>query len=136
MSEVDVYALGGYVGLGGDRAKLTGVSVEPPAGSDQTIWFNGAAFTAADAGTWGNVPKGAYYGPSLQTWDMGLFKNFRMSTSMNVQFRAEFFNIFNMVNFGLPGTSANNTASLGRITGVDGDLGDPRIIQFGLKFVF
>ena len=33
---------------------------------------------------------------------MGLFKNFRMGTDMNVQFRAEFFNVFNQVNFDIP----------------------------------
>ena len=36
---------------------------------------------------------------------MGLFKNFRMSTDMNVQFRAEFFNVFNQVNFDIPDTN-------------------------------
>src|SRR5437667_12146115 len=122
--------------IGNDRAKLTGVSIDPPAGSPKTVWFNAAAFAPADLGTFGNVAKGAYYGPPLQTWDMGLFKNFRMSNDVNVQFRAEFFNIFNMVNFDLPGRAANNTASLGRITQTDPSLGDPRILQFGLKFVF
>ena len=48
------------------------------------------------------MAKGAYYGPNLQSWDMGLFKNFRISKDMNVQFRAEFFNVFNQVNFDVP----------------------------------
>ncbi len=123
-------------GLGNDRAKLTGADVAAPAGSDPTVWFNSAAFAKNDVGTFGNVPKGAYYGPSLHSWDMGLFKNFRMSSDVNVQFRAEIFNIFNQVNFDLPGTSAGNTSSLGRITATDTASGDPRIMQFGLKFVF
>ena len=66
------------------------------------MWFNGAAFAVNDLGTFGNAGKGAYYGPNLQTWDMGLFKNFRMGADMNVQFRAEFFNVFNQVNFDIP----------------------------------
>jgi carboxypeptidase family protein len=122
-------------GIGNDRAKLTGQPVEPPSGSAQTVWFNAAAFAVNDVGTFGNVGKGAFYGPNLQTWDMGLFKNFRISTDMNVQFRAEFFNVFNQVNFDIPNTNRSG-ANFGIITRTDPSFGDPRIIQFGLKFVF
>ena len=51
---------------------------------------------------------------------------------MNLQFRAEFFNVLNTVNFNNPGTTVHTAASFGRITGAD----DARIMQFGLKFVF
>jgi hypothetical protein len=122
-------------GIGGDRAKATGISMEPPAGSDQTLWFNPAAFTAGDVGTFGTVAKGAYFGPSTYYWDMGLSKNMRFSADMSMQFRAEFFNIFNMVNFANPSTTVNS-ASFGRITSTHANQGDPRIMQFGLKFVF
>ena len=120
---------------------MLGESAEPPpAGSAQTVWFNGAAFTKGDPGTFGNVPKGAYYGPPLRNWDMGLIKNFKMGTDTNVQFRAEFFNIFNQVNFANPNTAVNNASTFGKITTTDGsnngNSGDPRIIQFGLKFAF
>jgi len=86
--------------------------------------------------TFGTVGKGAYTGPSLQSWDMGLLKNFRMGSDINVQFRAEFFNIFNQVNFDLPKVAVNNASTLGKFTATDPNSGDPRIIQFGLKFVF
>jgi hypothetical protein len=122
-------------GIGNDRAKLTGAPVEPPDGSPRTMWFNPAAFAVNDVGTFGNVPKGAYYGPNLQSWDMGLFKNFRISTDMNVQFRAEFFNVFNQVNFDIPNRNRSG-GNFGIITRTDPSFGDPRIIQFGLKFVF
>ena len=122
-------------GIGNDRAKLTGVSVEPPDGSLQTVWFNGAAFAVNDLGTFGNVGKGAYYGPNLQTWDMGLFKNFRLGSDRNVQFRAEFFNVFNQVNFDIPNRNRSG-GNFGIITQTDPSFGDPRIIQFGLKFTF
>ena len=68
------------------------------------MWFNAAAFAVNDVGTFGDVARGAYYGPNLHSWDMGLFKNFRMGTDMNMQFRAEFFNVFNQVNFDIPNT--------------------------------
>ena len=51
---------------------------------------------------------------------------------MNLQFRAEFFNLFNTVNFNNPNTTVNTAATFGRITGAQ----DPRIMQFGLKFLF
>jgi hypothetical protein len=121
--------------LGDDPAKLTGQPVEPPSGSLQTVWFNPAAFAVNDPGTFGNVGKGAYYGPSLHSWDMGLFKNFRFSSDMNVQFRAEFFNIFNQVNFDLPNRNVSG-GNFGRITRTDQSFGDPRILQFGLKLAF
>lgn len=122
-------------GIGGDRAKTTGVSLDAPAGSDQTLWFNPAAFAAGDVGTFGTVGKGVYTGPSTHYWDMGLSKNVRFKTDMSVQFRAEFFNIFNQVNFANPAIAVSS-ASFGRITSTHPNQGDPRIIQFGLKFVF
>jgi hypothetical protein len=131
-------------GLGGnnDRAKLTGQPIAPPAGAPKTQWLNPAAFTLADVGTFGDVPKGYLRGPSFQNWNMGLFKNVRFSEDLNVQFRAEFFNVFNHANFDIPGTSPGDNRiavtqpNFGRITRTVPVSGDPRIVQFGLKFVF
>src|SRR5712691_569656 len=126
-------------GIGNDRAKLTGADVNavPTTPCSNCVWyFNPAAFAANDLGTFGNVGKGAYYGPSLHNWDMGVSKNFRFNSSSYVQVRVEFFNIFNQVNFDVPNTAVNNQATLGRITRTDPSTGDPRILQFGLKFVF
>src|SRR4030095_13119801 len=122
-------------GIGGDRGKTTGISMDPPAGADRTVYFNPAAFAVGDVGTFGTVPKVAYFGPSINYWDMGLARNIRYSNDMSIQFRAEFFNIFNQVNFANP-APALNSASFGRITSTHANQGDPRIIQFGLKFVF
>ena len=122
-------------GIGNDRAKLTGEPIAPPSGSAQTVWFNGAAFAVNDSKTFGTAGRGSLYGPALQTWDMGLFKNFRMGGDMNVQFRAEFFNVFNQVNFDIPNVNKSGS-NFGVITRTDPSFGDPRIIQFGLKFVF
>jgi hypothetical protein len=58
-------------------------------------------------------------------------KNFRVTERTSVQFRSEFFNLFNNVNFNQPQTSLNS-ASVGRITSA----GDPRILQFALKLMF
>jgi hypothetical protein len=126
-------------GIGNDRAKLTGADVNavPTTPCANCVWyFNPAAFATNDLGTFGNVGKGAYYGPSLHAWDMAVSKNFRFNSSSYVQMRVEFFNIFNQVNLDIPNTAVNNQATLGRITRTDPGSGDPRILQFGLKFVF
>ncbi len=122
-------------GIGRDRAKFTGVSPEPPAGADKTVWFNPAAFAVNDIGTFGTVGRGAFYGPRLFSWDMGFFKNNRITEQVNLQFRAEFFNIFNQVNFNNPNTNVSG-GGFGRITSTHPNAGDPRIIQFGLKLLF
>jgi hypothetical protein len=73
---------------------------------------------------------------------MGLFKNLRYSASMNIQIRIEAFNVFNQVNFDIPGTSPSDNRiavtqpNFGRITRTVPVTGDPRLVQFGLKFVF
>jgi len=124
-----------FTGIGRDRAKFTGASFEPAAGLDKTVWFNTAAFAVNDVGTFGTVGRGAFHGPHLFSWDMGLFKNFRFTEQVNLQFRAEFFNIFNQVNFNNPNTNVSG-GGFGRITSTHPNAGDPRIIQFGLKLVF
>jgi hypothetical protein len=128
-------------GLGSDRGvRIDGVPLEPQNQTCGTppcvIWFNTAAFRQADSGTWGNSNSmNVMRGPSAMQTDMGIFKNFRFSSNMGVQFRAELFNVFNNVNLGNPNTDVSS-GNFGRVTGVHGVYGQPRIIQFGLKFVF
>ncbi len=119
-------------GLGSNRAIYTGQPFEPPAGSHETVWFNPAAFAVNPNGTFGETKRGEYFGPGDSTVDLGLFKNFRISGDMNIQFRAEFFNALNTVNFGNPGTTHSESSRFGLINSAD----DARIMQFGLKFVF
>jgi hypothetical protein len=137
-------------GLGNDRAVLTGVSLTPVAlaglaADDKRNWFNPAAFGRNDLGTFGTLGRNTYYGPQLFSWDMGMFKEFRVKERFQAQFRAEFFNIFNQVNFDNPGGSGGNSVSTNLSVGQGGfgvltrtlpGGGDPRIIQFGLKLAF
>jgi hypothetical protein len=122
-------------GIGNDRAKFTGASIDPPAGADRRVWFNPAAFAVNDIGTFGDVGKGAFTGPALYYWDMGLFKNLPVGGHVKLQFRAEFFNVFNQVNFDLPNRNVSG-GGFGTITATHPFAGDPRIIQFGLKMTF
>ncbi len=78
------------------------------------------------------APHPFFFGPNRTTVDLGVFKRFTFSSNTSFQFRAEVFNLFNTVNFNNPGTTVNNAATFGRITAAE----DPRIMQFGFKFLF
>ena len=91
-------------GLGRDRAKFTGVSFDPPAGSDKTVWFNPAAFAVNDVGTFGTVGTGRLLRPPPVRLRHGVLQEHRITERVNLQFRAEMFNIFNQVNFDNPNT--------------------------------
>jgi len=105
-------------------------------------WFNPAAFVMQPLGENGNLGRDTLLGPASWQTDLALNKNTRVSEAVTVQFRAEFFNIFNHPDFGLPNANVfllqtsgavlpNPTA--GQITGTTNQ---PRQIQFGLKFLF
>jgi hypothetical protein len=94
-------------------------------------WFNTEAFGRAPLYTFGNAGTGIITGPGFQTWDMSLYKDFRIMENKRLQFRAEFFNAFNNVNLGDPNTTFGSL-SFGRIS----SSGDARQIQFGLRFDF
>jgi hypothetical protein len=122
-------------GIGDDRAKLTGASIEPAAGADKRVWFAADAFARNDVGTFGAIGPNALHGPSLYSYDMGLFKRFTITERINVQFRAEFFNTFNQVNFANPNANVSG-GGFGTISSTHSFAGDPRILQFGLKLQF
>ncbi|HZE80965.1 MAG TPA: TonB-dependent receptor [Candidatus Polarisedimenticolia bacterium] len=98
-----------------------------------TQFFNTAAFARVTvAGASGNERRGAVNGPGLWRYDMALLKNTRIRESMNLQFRAEAFNLFNHTNFQTVGTTLTTTSTFGRVTAVR----DPRILQLALKLAF
>ncbi len=95
-------------------------------------WFNTSCFRNAATGTFGNLGRNTGRAPGLNTLDLGLYRNFRVRENLNVQFRSEFFNIFNHTNFNSPNASLASPAAFGRITSAS----DPRIVQLALKIVF
>ena len=122
-------------GIGDDRAQLTGTAVEPASGLDKRVWFNSDAFARNDVGTYGTIGPNAFTGPSIYSYDMGVFKRFVVTERVSVQFRTEFFNVFNQVNFANPNTNVSG-GGFGTITSTHSFAGDPRILQFGLKLAF
>jgi hypothetical protein len=78
-------------------------------------WYNTACFQAPAQYTFGNSNRGIVQGPGYKDWDMALMKAFPTYHEQNLQFRFEFFNVFNNVNFGQPGDTAN-TSTAGMIS--------------------
>jgi hypothetical protein len=98
-------------------------------------WFNTAAFqrlnSTTQAGQFGNEGRNVVEGPGLQQWDFSAFKNIPIRESKSLQFRAEFFNVFNHANFRLP----NNDISSPNFGEISEAL-PGRLVQLALKFVF
>jgi len=75
----------------------------------------------------------------INNFDFALFKRTSITESTNIEFRAEFFNIFNHPQFGFPGTSFDPTTGNNGANGfgvVTSTVGNPRLIQLALKFNF
>ncbi len=102
-------------------------------------WLNPAAFVAPANGTYGNAGRNAFRGPGLWQMDMGLTKKIRISERMNLDLRAEAFNLFNRAQFGNPINNISN-GTFGRIliTANDGSTGTgtSRQLQFSLRLNF
>ena len=85
----------------------------------------------APYGSFGNSGRNILDGPGYQDVGLSLIKDSRIREKLNLQFRAEFFNLLNHTNFNLPDIFLGSP-SFGRISSA----ADPRRIQFGLKLIF
>ena len=101
--------------------------------SDRTRlrWFNTSAFGRPEQLKFGNAGRNLFRGPGLKNYDTALAKNFPFQEKRNLQFRAEFFNAFNVVNFGSP-NSTFSSQDFGVILSARAS----RSIQFSLKLSF
>ena len=104
-----------------------------PVLSDRTPerWFAQSAFAFPAPGTFGNAGRNIISGPGYQNVNFSLVKNTALSETLNLQFRAEVFNLFNHPNFNLPDNFLGSP-TFGQITSAR----EPRHIQFGLKLLF
>ena len=103
-------------------------------------WLNPKAFAAPPLGTIGNMPRNSLQAPGMVQLDLSISRTFRIAEGKSIQLRGESFNLPNRLNPGLP-IAAFNTGTFGKIQGdISGTSGlsggDPRIIQFALKYVF
>jgi hypothetical protein len=90
----------------------------------------GYPFIGAGTG-FGDSGVGAIMGPGQQNWDMSLLKDTKVTEGTSLQFRAEFYNIWNHPQFNPPENAVG--ATLGEITSSSVP---PRVVQFALKFLF
>ena len=94
-------------------------------------------FTSPCLGCDSSLGRNTFTGPNFFNMDMSLFKNFKVTERVGLQFRAESFNLLNDVNFKLPGANfaGNNRINAGAFGAASGAF-DPRQLQFGLKISF
>ncbi|HSZ61054.1 MAG TPA: TonB-dependent receptor [Terriglobales bacterium] len=128
---------------------VPGVYLTPPGGKSIAEWINPAAFTTP-AGDFGTAPRNLVRGPGTWQLDLGVAKTFPLTERARLEFRSEFFNIFNHPQLGPPQSTFNpadttgfgsiittlnlNTAIVNPITPVGS--GTPREIQFALRLAF
>jgi hypothetical protein len=106
--------------------------VLPSSQRSLTRWFDTAAFTQPPNGRFGNAARNVLYGPGRVNFDLSLFKDFALNERARLQFRSEFFNVFNTPQFGQPNGTIFNPGA-GQITST---AGNPRQIQLALRIVF
>ena len=118
---------------GGNNNPVVGDGREP-----RNYW-DGSQFELQPAGTMGNLGRDTGIIPGIVTFDFSLLKNITLHEDRSLQFRTEFFNIFNRANFARPGARPFRNASgardsrFGRITSTTTTA---RQIQLALKFLF
>jgi len=98
----------------------------------QLQWIDMAAFANAAPGQRGNAANGSIVGPGFWNADLAFSRNVNITGGRRVELRVEAFNIFNHVNWANPNVTVDN-ANAGRITNTSGD---PRIMQFAVKYGF
>jgi hypothetical protein len=124
---------------------VPGVSLTPPRGRTVAEWINRAAF-AAPAGEFGTAPRDLVRGPGTWQIDLSADKTFPLAEHGRLEFRSEFYNIFNHPQLGQPQSTFNpaNTTGFGSIVNTLNTIspvtpvgsGTPREMQFALRLEF
>ena len=104
-------------------------------------FFNTGCFTPAAAGELGTANRSPLSGPDFVNTDFSLIKRFVLTERVGLDFRAEFFNLFNHAQFGSPGSdiaesSASGSQPSSQFGVINSTVGNPRVIQFALKLTF
>jgi len=126
--------------------RVNGTSLTPPGGRSVAEWINPAAF-ATPVGEFGTAPRDLLRGPGTWQIDLGAGKTFPLPKGGRLEFRSEFYNIFNHPQLGLPQSTFNpsNTTGFGSIIDtVNTEVspvtpvgsGTPREVQFALRLEF
>ena len=117
-----------YVGI--DRPNQ--VLANPyPANKSANEWINPAAFTPNAFGTFGNTGRNTLRSPAWFNFDVALSRIFSLHEGLNLEVRAEAFNMLNHPNLDAPNMTLNQS-TFGQITSAE----DPRILEFAVKIHF
>lgn len=121
-----------YTGGGdGAHAQIVWDPNLPSSQRNADMWFNAAAFQYPAMGTIGNEGRTAFRGPGIDNVDLALDKYFQVSEGARLQFRTEFYNALNHVNFSKLQTTLGNSG-FGQATSTR----FPRVIQLALRLTF
>ena len=106
---------------------------DPNAGSRTSArWFDPGAFEVPAFGSFGNAGRGLVFSDAVTAFDFSLFKRFGWGEGRWVEVRSEFFNLFNLVNYGAPDSTVLSP-TMGRVFNTVAPI---RQVQFGLKIIF
>ncbi|MBV9769662.1 MAG: hypothetical protein JOZ32_08835, partial [Bryobacterales bacterium] len=105
----------------------------PPAIMPDGVTVTSQAACPTCATLYGNSGLGIIQGPGNVNWDTSFMKTTHITEKQTLQFRTDFFNILNHPQFSNPGLQQSTPNTFGVITATSVN---PRIIQFGLKFIF
>jgi hypothetical protein len=114
-----------YFGLGAENASFFSIPINVPGG------------TGPNQGRFGRLGRNTFRGPVFHDFDFALVKDTPFGHRSNgelgtLEFRAEFFNVFNLVNFGLPSNIVRGSG-FGIISKT---AGSSRQVQFSVKIIF
>jgi len=134
------YLGGGSIYINRDpRTQYIKTTTNPDGTVTKTLvnpYFNPALFSAEPLGGQGTSNKRFFHGPGVNNWNLALLKDVKLTESKSLEFRAEFFNIFNHAQFYGPfnvdGYFDSGPSSFGGVFGA----ASPRIGQIGAKFYF
>ena len=108
------------------------VALPPRANHGKLQQINPTCFVAPPPGQLGNAGRVPVVGPDFVNTDFSVIKQFTLHEEVGLQFRAEFFNLFNHAQFGLP---VNDVSAAG-FGSVNSTVNNPRLVQFALKLTF
>ena len=123
--------IGGIPNPSGNAAASCGAFPSPFLPPGPPFFGEGSLFPGAGTG-FGNSAIGSIMGPGQHNWDISLIKNTKITEALNLQFRAEFYNVWNHAQFNPP---VNNFADT-TFGQVQNSSVPPRIMQLALKFLF
>jgi hypothetical protein len=123
-------SFGGPITLAVDTPNLVAPVVKTDPRKTGGYFFNASAFAPVSLGMEGTANRRFFHGPGINNWDMAILKTTQLTEQLNLQFRAELYNVFNHAQFLTPNGIMTNT--MGLVPGAR----DPRIGQLSLKLNF